>query len=261
MAKKDNDNFDFETEGQAKEKSSFDLAEFFKNLTKQQKGIILAAAVGVVLVVAIVIICIVLAGNGNGNIGVNNGGTPSIGEDGKPIIPDEAKDFYISTPPTKSTYKVGDYADYSGLAVFIRGTNGQSVYIKYNERPEEFTITGFDSSEPVEEQIITVTVGENTDTFKIKIEAVQQVGVTLVGITMKSMPKLNYVVGDAFDPTGGVILAEYSDGTTVEAALDYSNVSGFSFINDTVGEHEIKIKFFDENGGYAETTITITITE
>ena len=54
MAKKD-ENFDFDTEGKAK--VSFDLS-FLKNLTKQQKGIILAAVVGVVLVIAIVIVII-----------------------------------------------------------------------------------------------------------------------------------------------------------------------------------------------------------
>ena len=263
MAKKD-DNFDFDTEG--KGKLSLDLS-FFTNLTKQQKGIILIAAVAVVLVIAIVVTCIILGAgntnNGTGNSGNTNGGTNGgITSDGNndSDIPEEITVMDIAALPNKLTYYVGDDPNYAGLSVYIKSEDLPSSHIKYEDHPEDFIITGFDSSEPNDELVITVECRGLTDTFTVKILPAPVVGVTLTGITMKVLPKTNYVLGEAFDPTDGVILAEYSDGTTVEVNLQINNVSGFSYIT-TAGEHQIKIKFFDDNGGYAETYITITVTE
>ena len=39
-----------------------------------------------------------------------------------------------------------------------------------------------------------------------------------------------------------------------------SHIDGFGAI-DSLGEHELLIRYFDENGGYAETTLIITIVE
>lgn len=262
MAKKDD--FDFETEG--KGKFGFDLS-FFTNLTKQQKGIILIAAVAVVLVIAIVVTVALIGAGANG--GSNNGGTGNGGNtgtggensgDATPDIPEEITVMDIAALPNKLTYYVGDDPNYAGLSVYIKSEDLPSSHIKYEDHPEDFIITGFDSSEPNDELVITVECRGLTDTFTVKILPAPVVGVTLTGITMKVLPKTNYVLGEAFDPTEGVILAEYSDGTTVEVNLQINNVSGFSYIT-TAGEHQIKIKFFDDNGGYAETYITVTITE
>lgn len=253
MAKKE-DNFDFETEGKAK---GFDLS-FLKDLTKQQKGIILIAAVAIVLVIAIVITCVIIGANGGFGGNSNNNSTGGATSDG--LKPEEVTGISIATAPNKVEYFVGDAPDYTGLSVTLSsGRGSERRYYDYN--PEVFTITGFDSSEVNEALEVTVEVNGYKTSFTVKIQPVPEVGVTLVGITLKSLPtKTNYVLGDVFDPRGGVILAEYSDGTTVEVELQRNNVSGFSYI-ETPGEHTLIIKYFDDNGGYAETTLTITVTE
>lgn len=252
MAKRDNENFDFETESEGKAK--FDLAGFFKNLTKKQKGIILAAVAGIVLVVAIVITFVLIGANsGNGN--TNGGGNNISG-----IRPEEVTGISLVSAPTKNKYYVGDEPDYTGIVVAINSGRGTERRY-YDTNPELFSFSGFDSSEVKEELVITVKVYEYTTTFTVSIENAPVIGTTLIGITLKSLPtKTNYVLGDAFDPRGGVILAEYSDGTTEEIELKRNNVSGFSFI-ETAGEHTVVIKYFDDNGGYAETTLTLTFTE
>ena len=79
---------------------------------------------------------------------------------------------------------------------------------------------------------------------------------------MKTLPRTKfYIVNgrlETFNPEGGVILCEYSDGSTKEVALQISNVSGYSYITEA-GEYTLTIKYFDDKGGYAETTLTITV--
>ena len=256
MAKKDNDNFDFETESEGKGK--FDLAGFFSNLTKQQKGIILAV-VAAVIVVAIVIVGIVL---GAGN---NNAGNTEDTGDGENIndgtVPEEITNFYISSAPTKTLYYVGDNLDCAGLAVYVKSEELGSMYINYDADPDAFTITGFDSSVATEEQVITVECQGFTDTFTIKILANEVGQASLKGITIDPLPVTTYKVGDSFDTTGGYIVAEYSDGTFVTVELTMKHIFGFGKVAGTPGEHQIKVKYADDHGGYAETYITITITE
>ena len=256
MAKKDNDNFDFETEGKAK--VSFDLS-FLKNLTKEQKGIILAA-VATVLVVAIIVVCIALGANNNDNSNNNDGtGEGETVNDG--TVPDEITKFYISSAPTKTLYYVGDNLDCTGLSVYVKSEELGSMYINYDADPDAFTITGFDSSVATEEQVITVECQGFTDTFTIKILANEVGQASLKGITIDPLPVTTYKVGDSFDTTGGYIVAEYSDGTFVTVELTMKHIFGFGAVAGTPGEHQIKVKYADDHGGYAETYITITITE
>lgn len=256
MAKKDNDNFDFETEGKAK--VSFDLS-LLKNLTKEQKGIILAA-VATVLVVAIIVVCIALGANNNDNSNNNDGtGEGETVNDG--TVPDEITKFYISSAPTKTLYYVGDNLDCTGLSVYVKSEELGSMYINYDADPDAFTITGFDSSAPAEEQVITVECQGFTDTFTIKILANEVGQASLKGITIDPLPVTTYKVGDSFDTTGGYIVAEYSDGTFVTVELTMKHIFGFGAVAGTPGEHQIKVKYADDHGGYAETYITITITE
>lgn len=263
MAKKDNDNFDFETEGKAKGGLNLD---FLKNLTKQQKGIILIAAVAIVLVIAIVVVCAIVGANGgfSSNGDINGGGGDNSTTDGDGNIHDEVPDaiveFYISSPPVRNLYNVGDEANYSGLTFFIRDTDRNIINISYDDDPDAFNITGFDSSVPVESQTITVECRGYTDTFTVKIEEPTPVKPTLVGITIDPMPQTIYGKGESLNLSGSYIVVEYSDGTTESIKLRMKHISGFD-PDLAVGDHVLTVKYHDENGGYAETSFTITVTE
>ena len=255
MAKKDTENFDFDTEGKAK--FNLDLS-FLKNLTKQQKGIILIAAVAVVLVIAIVITCVALGtNNGTSNSG-SGGNNASSGADANP---ESITTFSISASPTKSVYYVGEQPDFTGLTVYFKTADNAAFYESYEDNPDDFKITGFDSSAPVEEQKITVEYKWQIATFTIKIIEVPEVAPVLQSIYLASLPKTEYKVGGTFFALGAKIIAVYSDGTTKEISLKKSNLSGFNEAIQTPGEHEIKVGYFDDNGGYAETTFTINVTE
>lgn len=251
MAKKDNDNFDFETESEGKGK--FDLVGFFKNLTKQQKGIILAAVVGMVVVIAIVVTCLVLGANGGMGSGSNNGDNTS-GEKEAPIIK-----IYISAMPTTLTYSVGDSPNYSGMKIAIdRGISG-TKYISYEELGEDLIITGFDSSAPSEEQVITVDYKGFTDTYTVTIKEMTKPDPVLVGIEMGTLPKTEITVGKPISIKNGTIICTYDDGSTVEIGLKFEYISDLPD-NTVPGEYTIRV-IYGEKGVYKETSYTLVIKE
>lgn len=255
MAKKDNDNFDFETESEGKGK--LDIVAFFKNLTKQQKGIILIAAVAIVLVIAIVVTCIIIGTSGGFN--GNDNGDNNIGDDNLDLS-DVATDFYISSTPSKISYVENEDPDYSGLVFYLNSESTGDLFISYNDNPEEFTFTGFDSSVPVEAQIITVECRGLTDTFTISVRKLEDTPPILTGIHLDPMPKTEYKVGEKFSYKTGKIVCTYDDGSTKVVDLTLNELSGFEGVTKEVGEHVITVKY-RENGVTMKTTYTITVTE
>ncbi len=263
MAKKDN--FDFETESKSKFNLNFD---FIKNLSKQQKGIILIAAVAIILVIAIIIICTIIGANeGFDNNGGNSGFNPENGEEDIPSddIPDEISDFYISAPPAKTTYYVGDIADFSGLSLYYKSQETSSVFINYEPGLEGIVITGFDSSIPDDEQVITVECRGLTDTFTIRILEVPISTPTLVGIHLdpNNMPVDTCRWGYAPDIRGAKLVCEYSDGTTKVVSLEYENLNEYEedLMAAQVGDTVTIEVIYDENGYVAVTSFTIIIIE
>lgn len=272
MAKKDN--FDFDTDSKAK--FSFDFG-FLKNLTKKQKELILMIAIAVVLVVAIVIVGVVILtgenNGGNGTGGNNSGGSGSgestdgendtdQGDDDHDVDLDaEPTQIYVANLPTKTTYYVNDTVpNYSGLVIGVMEPNSSGFKLSYDEYPNEFTITGFDTSSPAESQEITVEYKGYTATFNIEIKAREE-GATLVAIRVDPLPnKTTYKLGEALSYTGGRVVCEYSDGTTKTLRFKDEGVqiSGFATITSP-GEYDIKVEYYDDKGGYAWTTFKITM--
>ena len=265
------DNFDFDTEG--KGKLNLDFA-FLKNLTQKQKETILMIAIAVVAVIVIVVVGVILmtanGGNGGSNGGGNAGGITGDGgstenggsDNGGDEMPTVILEFHVAAPPSKTTYYVGEEIDYEGLFFYYRNSDDRSEHIYYTDDPDAFTITGFDSSVPVENQVITVTFGEFSDTFTVTVMEIPVVPPTLERIYLDPMPKTEYKVGDIFLAKGAKIILEFSNGMKEPVDLLISNLSGFGAAINTPGEHEIKVVYVDEDKGYyAETSFTITVTE
>ena len=72
----------------------------------------------------------------------------------------------ITTEPTKTTYKVGEAIDLTGLVVTGTYSDGSSQA----EAVTTANISGFDSSVVAGSQLVTVTVGGQTATFTVAIE-------------------------------------------------------------------------------------------
>lgn len=73
----------------------------------------------------------------------------------------------VTTPPTKTTYAIGEALDLTGLVV--EGTYKGGT--KRNLTITMANISGFDSSSATANQTVTITVGKLTTTFKVTINA------------------------------------------------------------------------------------------
>lgn len=273
MAKRDN--FDFETENKFKFNLDFlDKIKFLNKFTESQKKLLFFSAI---LIVVVVIICAVLlivsatggfSGGNNigGNIGSggsNDGGDEGGSEGGNDLsIYGEITGFHISIEP-KTNYTVGDSPVYTGLCVGFETTGAGTVYVYYEDDPENFTITGFDSSKAVESQTITVTYGGHTDTFTIKVSKVTSASATLTGIRLDPAPPAEVSYGYPPDVTNAKIICEYSDGSTKTVDLEYENLSNYEddILAASPGD-QVTIKVvYTEKGITCETSFTVTITE
>lgn len=169
----------------------------------------------------------------------------------------ELKEIQISLMPNKLVYYCGTQLDTTGLVVYSLTYGGEFTELDL----DACTITGFDSSVPVEEQVITVTYKGFSDTFTVQIKAQPTEDPALVSIQMATLPKTEYKLGEKLDVDGGTFICTYSDGTTKTVDLDITYTGGFMpAMNAGPGEHEIRV-VYEENGVQVQTTYKITITE
>ena len=164
----------------------------------------------------------------------------------------------ISTLPLKTDYFVGEAAAFSDLMLEVKLSNGVCVPL----RGSDCEIIGFDSSASANNQTITVKYKELTATFAVVIKEGQSSSANsgkYTQLSFKKLPdKLTYKVGEWIDPTGGILLVHYEDGTTRELELSIDYMYGYN--GDVPGQQTITVKYV-ERGYYAETSYTITVTE
>lgn len=167
----------------------------------------------------------------------------------------KAIDFIsLNSAPSTIEYYIGENIDYSGLKIQVTKNNGDIYFVN----ADDCEISGFDSSMPTENQVVTVKYKGFTCTFDVIIKELPQSVSVLVGIYLETLPKTEYKVGENLDTTGGVIVREYKDGSTSKISLVNNYVYNFS--SNKPGEYILNIIYI-ENGLQAETSYTIVVTE
>lgn len=214
-----------------------------KTLKKPWKLVIVA---GAILVISLLVVGIVLFAKYSNEVRA----------DGKNI-----DSVYISAYPTNATYYIGDEnADYSGLKLGITLKNGTNHYVEYSDKnASEFTFRGFDSSAYCEQQTITVTYKGYDCQFDISIKERPQGTPILSKISLETLPKTEYMVGEWLSTTGGVILLEYKNHAPLRVNLMNKDVYGWEEAYEAgPGTYTLKVVYV-ERGVPKETTYDITI--
>lgn len=152
----------------------------------------------------------------------------------------------ITAPPAKTSYLSGEMFDPTGMVVTAAYSNGAAL-----------TATGYavEPAGPLADGVTEVTV-RYTEGGK-SAEAVQAVTVIprLLSISIGTPPaKTEYQAGEVFDPTGMVVLAAYSDGSS--RAVEGYSVPTAPFT--TPGEQEAAVSY-TENGVTASTSVSVTV--
>ena len=210
--------------------------------SKKQKSITI-----LLIVVAVVVL-----------IGIIIGGTVLI----KNVIADNKPTYQmiINVLP-RTTYFVGEEFDSTGMRVKIAASNNKdSYYVDANK----LTFSGFDSSVPNEKLTVTVHYENYSQTFTVTIkEPVTSTAPTLDSIRLSKDLSFPLKVWNRFGPILDevMLICTYSDGTEVEVPMDSSWCDGVVKTLDSAGTTSFVVRYTDENGRTAETTVTVTITE
>ena len=170
---------------------------------------------------------------------------------------------YISAYPKKVTYHIGDtIPDYTGLKIGVSLKNGTEHFVEYSEEnASDFTFKGFDCSAYSDEQKVTVYYKGYECYFNIVVREKPQETPVLERISLETLPKTEYKVGEWLSTTGGVILLEYSNRSPLRVNLMNKDVYGWEEAYEAgPGTYTLKVLYV-ENGALAETTYEITITE
>lgn len=201
---------------------------------------IILIAVAVVLVIAAAVAAVLLLG-GNDE-------------------PTEKATFSLQSPPNKTTYYVGESASWLGLKAKLVTAEGNIVILG----PDSCIITGFDSSAPAQNQVITVKYEDYTTTFAVTILEKEQEGEQTPengqfdGLSFKVKPKTQYKVGDWLDVQGAVLLLHYDNGATKEIPMTYDMVHNFTTAKP--GTYTVTVLYI-EDGHRSTLTYKITVTE
>lgn len=160
----------------------------------------------------------------------------------------------ISSMPNKLVYYVGEQFSSTGLTITTTLNNGTT----FTEGPETCTFSGFNSEFAQEEQQITVKYKEHTFVYTITIKEPPRPFSPLKSISLETLPKTEYKVGDWMSVENGVLLLTYEDGSTRRIRLDYNHI--YDFDTRKAGTYTITVKY-REDSYLATCTYNITVTE
>ena len=153
----------------------------------------------------------------------------------------------VTAGPTKTTYKIGEELDLTGLVV-------TATYSDDSTAPVDVTpamVTGFDNTQ-AGEQTLTVTYEGETATFEVTVEEDQPQPPTLESIAVTANPaKMIYQAGEELNLDGLVVTATYSDDSTAPVDVTPAMVTGFD--NAKVGKQTLTVT-------YEEKTATFEVT-
>ena len=133
----------------------------------------------------------------------------------------------IVTPPSKTTYLLGEAFDAIGLKVNAVYSDGQTQEIT------DYTVTGFDSTVAGEAKTVYIEYSDKKAEITVKV-----IDKSVRSLTIDTEPsKKIYYEGDSFEPAGLSVRVTYSDGTseyTTSYTSDFDQVVQAAGTNKTV---------------------------
>ena len=131
----------------------------------------------------------------------------------------------IVTKP-QITYYVGEEFDFSNIKVQVVTNQLWSNYFIYSDN-EELSFSGFDSSAPEEDQVITVTYKGVSTTFTVDIiEKVEKpTVVSFEVLNLRNSYTMERWNKNGLSISGAKLLLTYSDGTTEEIPVKWDYIS------------------------------------
>ena len=171
----------------------------------------------------------------------------------------ELNKLEVTAPPAKTVYKVGEAFDSTGMKVTATYSDGSSREVTdYTVTPEVIT---------TDTQEVLVSYGGKTVSVTVQLNKVTRIEVTT------PPEKTAYTEGDLFNPTGMVVTAHYTDGSSAqtdsysyepsrrlevgdtEMIITYSGSDGA----ETLQPVKIQITVAEDSGGEEYDSITVYV--
>ena len=154
----------------------------------------------------------------------------------KPSTP-ELESIEITTPPSKTSYYVGENFDKTGMVVKAKYSDETLKEIT------DYTIKN--GTNLVENQSsITIEYQGKTITQEIEVKA-KEPEKAITSINVKAKPtKTEYIQNkEELDLTGGIIEAIYNDGSKTNVPMNSNNVTVSGFNNKVLGKNTITVEY------------------
>lgn len=206
-----------------------------KSVLKKSVNPVVAVIIIVALIVAVLVAVLVIV--------------PAIQKHGQ-----EIKSIEITRVPEKTTYLVGEEADFRGLRVTVTRNNGETFVV----RSTECEITGFDNTRALEKCVVKVTYQGVFAFFSVEIKENVKPAPILKSIRLDPMPKTEYKKGEWLETSGSYIVREYLDGTESRINLMNTDVWGWDKVKGP-GKYTLTVKYA-ENGVLCTYDYEITVT-
>lgn len=160
----------------------------------------------------------------------------------------------ITTPADVLLYTVGDDLDITGLVV----TGTYSDDSTSTETVTVDDVTGFDSSEPENDQVLTITVGSQTTTFTVDIIAIP---ITAIG-DITGTPQFGVeLTAGALTPADATVTYQWFTAGTFDGT--YTEIDGATLSTYTPGVNDVTkfLKVVATGTGNYSGTVTSAATE
>jgi roadblock/LC7 domain-containing protein len=151
----------------------------------------------------------------------------------------------VTTPPSKVVYVVGQTASFEDVLVTATYADNSTLVVPF----EELGFNGFDSSEALLGQVITVSFNEFTATFNIDI--IERVS---TGISVQTLPKTTYLIDEIADWAELVVVLEFNDDSV--EPIDFENLVITGFDSTVEGTITVVVEYLT-----FDTSFSVTILE
>ena len=153
------------------------------------------------------------------------------------LEPNILQSIEITTPPSKTSYIVGENFDKTGMVVKAKYSDGTSKEIT------DYTIKNGTNLEEGQSSI-TVEYNWKTATQEIEVKA-KEPEKAITSINVKAKPtKTEYIQNkEELDLTGGIIEAIYNDGSKTNVPMNSSDVIVSGFNNKVLGKNTITVEY------------------
>ncbi len=161
-----------------------------------------------------------------------------------------ASSIFITAPPSKTEYLLGESLDLTGLQVTATYQDNSTQTLN----PEDYTIMGFDNTSVGAQEIIVNYAGRRAS-FHVNVTQLVCTSMNLVHTPAKT----TYYLGDEFDPLGMVVNGIFSSGLVRALTPDEYTISGFD--SSTPGKKTITLTLKENVSMTASFEITIRASE